>query len=271
MSAEEGDWGISRELAMRMASAAVLIPFGLVAVWKGGLALSAVAALCAAAMAFEWSRMARSQMAVLMIGGVILANLVHPIDARWALMLLIAAGALASLFDHLNGRGVSALLGTLYTGGLPLALQALRTTPDAGFVLAMGIMLLSWSSDTSAYFVGRQFGGPLLSPQDSPNKTWSGALGAVVGSVIAACIFSHFVGGPLLLWALAGVFVSIMAQIGDLFESQMKRQHGVKDTSGILPGHGGVMDRLDGFGTASVAALALTRVIPELPNILAGG
>ncbi|MEO9971174.1 MAG: phosphatidate cytidylyltransferase [Hyphomonadaceae bacterium] len=256
----------------RLASAMVLVPIALTCVWYGGWLLSAFAALCAGLMAFEWARMAKSRVGLLMIVGAVAANLLHPVDPRWALIGLVGAGVIAMALEQRDGLKSTALLGTLYAGGLPLALQALRAIPDnqTGLYVAMGVMLLSWSSDTSAYFVGRTFGGPLLAPKDSPNKTWSGAIGAVVGSVLTGIAFAYFVNGPLLIWAMLGICVSVAAQFGDLFESQVKRRHGVKDTSGFLPGHGGVMDRLDGFGTACVAMVAVTKAAPVLTAMLVG-
>lgn len=262
--------GNRRELVTRLASAAVLVPVGLFCVWFGGYPLMVIAVLCGGAMAFEWGRMAKSRVPYLMITGAVVANFLHPFEARWALMALVGAGVLAMALEQRDGLKSTALMGTLYAGGLPLAMQALRAQPDIGWALAMGVMILSWSSDTSAYFVGRKFGGRLLAPKDSPNKTWSGAIGALFGSAITGGFFAFFIGANILLWACVGVIISISAQMGDLFESQIKRRHGVKDTSGFLPGHGGVMDRLDGFGAACVVMVAITRLSPDFLSMLTG-
>ncbi|MEM9668609.1 MAG: phosphatidate cytidylyltransferase [Pseudomonadota bacterium] len=262
---------MSRELTLRLASAAVLVPIGLLAVWFGNAALAILAMICAALMAFEWARMVESSVGPLIIGGAVISNGLHLVDARWALIALAGIAALSAIIEHGRGFKSSALLGTLYTGGLPLAFQALRAQPEAGFALALGVMLASWASDTSAYFAGRQFGGPLLAPNDSPNKTWSGAIGGAIGSALVAISLGFTMDGPVLSWALVGVVVSISAQFGDLFESQLKRQYGVKDTSGFLPGHGGVMDRLDGFGTAAIVGLVTASFFPSLPSHLLGG
>ena len=270
MSQVDRKRGLSRELLMRLASAAVLVPIGLYCVWSGGYPLMVIGALCAGAMAFEWARMAKSRVPYLMIAGAVLANLLHPFEPRWALMTLVGVGVVAMALEQRDGLKSSALMGTLYAGGLPLAMQVLRAYPEAGWAIAMGVMVLSWSSDTSAYFVGRKFGGPLLAPKDSPNKTWSGAIGALFGSALTGVAFAYFVQASMPLWALVGILVSISAQVGDLFESQVKRRHGVKDASGFLPGHGGVMDRLDGFGAACVAIVATIRLNPEFASMLAG-
>ena len=262
---------MSNELALRFASAAVLIPVGLYCVWSGGWPLAIGAAVCAGLMAFEWSRMVVASTAWAIIAGGVLANLMFMADPRWALILLVGLAAAAAVFAGRDVEKGAVLTGVLYTGGLPLALQALRAVPEAGFALAMGVMLFSWASDSSAYFVGRGVGGPLLAPNDSPNKTWSGALGAMVASTAAGFAFAGLIGGPAIIWAFIGLLVSITAQLGDLYESQLKRQYGVKDTSGLVPGHGGVMDRLDGFGTACVLVFVLIRVFPSVPPYLVGG
>lgn len=265
-----GKKGANKELWTRLASAAVLVPIGLFCVWYGTYPLMFIAALCGGAMAFEWARMAKSRVPYLMIAGAVIANCLHPFEPRWALMTLVGVGVIAMALEQRDGLKSTALMGTLYAGGLPLAMQALRANPEAGWAIAMGVMVLSWSSDTSAYFVGRKFGGPLLAPKDSPNKTWSGAIGALVGSAITGAAFAYFIQADIALWALVGILVSISAQMGDLFESQVKRRHGVKDSSGFLPGHGGVMDRLDGFGAACVAMVALLRLLPDFAPLLAG-
>lgn len=270
MSEEKRKKGMSKELLTRLASAAVLVPIGLYCVWTGGYPLMLIGALCAGAMAFEWARMAKSRVPYLMIVGAVLANFLHPFEPRWALMSLVGVGVVAMALEQRDGLKSTALMGTLYAGGLPLAMQALRANPETGWVIAMGVMVLSWSSDTSAYFAGRKFGGPLLAPKDSPNKTWSGAIGALIGSALTGVVFAYFVQANVPLWGLVGVVVSISAQMGDLFESQIKRRHGVKDTSGFLPGHGGVMDRLDGFGAACVAMVAMVRLNPDFASMLAG-
>ncbi|MEM9740882.1 MAG: phosphatidate cytidylyltransferase, partial [Pseudomonadota bacterium] len=122
-------------------------------------------------------------------------------------------------------------------------------------------------SDSGAYFAGRGFGGPPLSA-DSPNKTWSGAFGAVICSVLAGAIAAGLLKADLLVWLVFGAVLSVVAQFGDLFESQIKRQFGVKDASGLVPGHGGVMDRVDGLGAVCVLAVAAFLAFPGLVSTL---
>jgi len=115
-----------------------------------------------------------------------------------------------------------------------------------------------WGTDIVAYFTGRAIGGPKLAPAISPNKTWSGAIGGLVGAVAAgaAIVMPSNVKTFLIIAAIA-VALSIVSQAGDLFESRMKRLFNVKDSSALIPGHGGVMDRLDGFVAAALLALAI--------------
>lgn len=257
-------------LPRRFFSAMVLIPIGLFAVWQGGIYLALLALCAAGGMAFEWSRMIRTDLPRFLIFSAILANAVFLVDPRWALMCLSACGVLAMAIEMRKGANTPVLLGVLYTGGIPLAMQALRATPEAGQLLAIGILVITWASDTFAYFVGRYFKGPLLAPQDSPNKTWSGAIGGLLGSIIIAGLYAGLFAIPVIAWMLAGFVISLSAQIGDLFESQIKRRHGIKDTSGFLPGHGGLMDRLDGLGMACFIIFLLSVIIPNLGLTLSG-
>jgi phosphatidate cytidylyltransferase len=116
------------------------------------------------------------------------------------------------------------------------------------------ILLVVWATDIGGYFAGRSIGGPKLWPRISPNKTWAGAIGGFAASIVVAAGFVAFrLGETVPLLVLASV-LSIASQLGDLFESAVKRRFGVKDSSRIIPGHGGVLDRLDGFVAAVVLA-----------------
>ena len=119
------------------------------------------------------------------------------------------------------------------------------------------MFLVVWITDILGYFVGRGVGGPKLWVRISPKKTWSGAIGGVVGSVLFAAAFSAAGYGKLLPMLLLGTVISIISQLGDLFESALKRQYCVKDSSHIIPGHGGLLDRLDGFMAAIIAAAVI--------------
>ncbi len=262
--------GPSRELALRVASALVLIPFGLISVWCGGWVLAVAAAATAGAMGFEWARMSKSGTMAVTVAVAVAASLLFPPFPVAASATLLAGGLVAALLERPGSDRSAAMFGVLYAGGMPVALQALREFPEYGLMLTMGVMVIVWASDIGAYFAGRTFGGPLLAPSDSPNKTWSGAIGGAAASIATAMAFALVVGAPSVLWAVAGAIVSVAAQVGDLFESQLKRRFDIKHTSGLLPGHGGVMDRVDGFGAACVAAIALVSIVPAAPALLMG-
>lgn len=148
--------------------------------------------------------------------------------------------------------------GVVYAGITLLAPALLRADPQLGFAALVFLFAIVWATDIFAYLVGRRVGGPLLWPGVSPKKTWAGAVGGLVGGVAAgtAVAYASIGMAPLLAGALALV-LSIVAQGGDLFESAVKRRSGAKDASGLIPGHGGVMDRLDGFLVAALVAVLI--------------
>jgi phosphatidate cytidylyltransferase len=149
-----------------------------------------------------------------------------------------------------------AAAGFLYAGVAEIASVLLRLDAVKGFVALVFVLLIVWVTDSGGYFAGRGIGGPKLWPRVSPKKTWAGAIGGLVASLAVACVFAVLdlgKAGPLL--TIGGV-LSVVSQLGDLFESAVKRRFGVKDSSQIIPGHGGLLDRLDGF-VAAVALAAL--------------
>ena len=146
--------------------------------------------------------------------------------------------------------------GLAYAGVLLLAPVILRRDPSLGFVAILFLFAVVWATDIAAYFAGRAIGGPKLWPAVSPNKTWSGAIGGTLGGVAAALIVVKVAGlviAPMLV--LVTLALSVASQAGDLLESALKRGFGAKDSGDLIPGHGGLMDRLDGFLTAVLAAV----------------
>ncbi|MDO9564883.1 MAG: phosphatidate cytidylyltransferase, partial [Bradyrhizobium sp.] len=170
-----------------------------------------------------------------------------------ATYVLVVLGVIVAALLSPHRRGWAAL-GGCYALAALIASVMLRLDPVWGFTALMFVLLIVWASDIGGYFAGRGIGGPKLWPRVSPKKTWAGAIGGFALSLAVAAGFAAFgLGkvGPLLL--LAAV-LSIASQLGDLFESAVKRRFGVKDSSHIIPGHGGLMDRLDGFVAAVVLA-----------------
>lgn len=254
------------DIGWRLVSAAAMIPFGLFVVWHGGLWLTVSAGLIAGIMAFEWARLTREPAVYFMIPFAVIACLLSGQVSVTVTLLILISGALAGMLlmkGALRLR-IAAGFGCLYAGGFPLAFLILREGAWDGRSAALIIMAIVWASDSGAYFAGRGFGGPLLSPKDSPNKTWSGAFGGVICSALSGIIAAKLMGANEILWLVSGVLLSVVAQVGDLFESQVKRRYQVKDTSGFLPGHGGVMDRLDGLGSAAVFVLLIFLLVPGI-------
>lgn len=255
------------ELPLRLASALILIPFALVVVHLGGWWLALGAGLFAGAMAYEWCTMSGQGPAWLVMSGLFCINFSFGYFGAFEVLLALLVFAL--LFAGLHARQFSLrAMGVMYAGGLPLALQVLREGGAwEGQAAALIILAIVWSSDTGAYFAGRGLGGPLLSA-NSPNKTWSGAIGALVCSIIVGFIAAIAIGENVVAWMVFSLIASICAQAGDLFESQIKRHFGVKDASGLVPGHGGVMDRVDGLGAVCLLAVAAFLAFPGLVTAL---
>lgn len=260
--------GQKGDLGLRLASAAILIPLGLYVVWKGGPWLAVSCGVFAALMAYEWIRMTASpgmiSFVILAILPFIAAVFAAPLSAVWLLFLSVFV---ASFLHPLGQRRGAEAFGMLYVAGMPLALFFLRDGPWDGVALALIFMGIVWGSDSAAYFSGRGFGGPLLHP-DSPSKTWSGAVGAVIFSTVCGLLAARITGGDVTIWLVVGALISIVAQLGDLFESSLKRSYGIKDSSGLVPGHGGLLDRVDGLGLVSVVAVLVFLFAPSLIGVL---
>ena len=160
-------------------------------------------------------------------------------------------------------------MGALYAGALVVSVTLLRISPAYGFAAILWIFAVVWGADVTAYFAGRTIGGPRLWPSVSPGKTWSGAIiGALAGAVLGLMLSAWTNRFIPLFWL--GLATAIMSALGDLFESALKRRFGVKDSSGLIPGHGGLMDRLDAFVAASVFA-AVVAGFNSRSSFIAGG
>lgn len=259
------------DLGLRLLSAAVLIPFGLLVVWTGGPLLAIACGLFAALMAYEWIRMTASpsmkSFVLLAIIPFVPAVFGAPVWAVWALF----GAMLAASFTHTlpQKRGAESF-GLLYVSGMALSLYLLRDGPWDGAAAALIFMGIVWGSDSAAYFTGRLLRGPLLHP-DSPSKTWSGAIGAVIFSAACGGLAAYLTGGATIAWVMVGGLVSIIAQVGDMFESSLKRRYGIKDSSGFVPGHGGLLDRVDGLGLVCVVAVLAFLFAPDFVRVLGLG
>ena len=156
------------------------------------------------------------------------------------------------------GRDLSAAAALCYAGFAAIALAFLRGDDGAGLRSMLFLFAVVWATDIAAYAVGRTLGGPKLAPSISPGKTWSGAIGGAVAGIAAGLGTAALAGiGITGLLAATALLLTIVSQAGDLFESAVKRHFGVKDSSNVIPGHGGLLDRLDGFVAAIVIAAAI--------------
>ena len=258
--------GQSGDLGLRLISAAVLIPFALFVVWKGGSLLAFACGVFAAIMAYEWVRMSASpsmkSFGTLAILPFLPAILGLPV---WALWVFVGGAFLATFTHPLKQKRGREAFGFLYVAGMPLALYFLREGDWDGAATALILMGIVWGSDSAAFFFGRSLGGPRLHP-DSPSKTWSGAIGGVAFSALCGVLAAYLTKGDLLCWIIVGALISVVAQVGDMFESSTKRRYGIKDSSAFVPGHGGLLDRVDGLGLVCIAAVLAFLFAPSLPS-----
>ena len=264
------------DLKPRVASAIVLIVIAALVTWLGGLVFAAAMVALAAVLYFEWTRMTMLPTqavsvvwgaATLFVAGVLIV--VGSIGG--ALWWTAGSAALLAVAAHFRLlAGLSLTRSKWVIGGLAYALAAACSlivirgaeatslslsdlSGDRGLMLLAFLFLAVWATDILAYFVGRSVGGPKLMPSVSPKKTISGALGGVAGAVLIGLLFGAIPHG----FGTAGfvglaIILSVVSQIGDLFESWIKRRYEVKDSSNLIPGHGGFMDRVDGLVFAAV-------------------
>jgi phosphatidate cytidylyltransferase len=251
-------------LQLRVISSVVLIVAVLAVTYLGGVAFRLLAALIAGAIFYEWSAMsrgaasARYQLVAAVLLAVVLFALLLGYSALGVFVLLGLSVAASLLDSGIGGQGLWTPAGLAYAGLSGLSLALLRDGDQTGLTAILFLFAVVWATDIAAYFVGRSFGGPKLAPAISPGKTQSGAIGGAVGGVIAGIALAAFAGlGNLPLLALVAFLLSVVSQAGDLFESWVKRRHGVKDSGNIIPGHGGVMDRVDGLVAAAFALYAI--------------
>lgn len=252
--------GLQSNLARRVMAALVLAPLAIAAAWFGGWFWAVLVTLTVIGLFGEWMMIIDNlRRSVLMWGFLALAAAGFAgAVGHWEIAnLSIALGLFAMfLFSTPSLRAWSAI-GFGYTAAALFACILLRRDPSYGFVALIFVFLVVWITDILGYFVGRGVGGPKLWVRVSPKKTWSGAIGGVVGSLLFSGAFAAAGYGKLGPLLLLGTVISVISQFGDLFESALKRQFGVKDSSQIIPGHGGLLDRLDGFMAAIIAAAVI--------------
>ncbi|MBL4645642.1 MAG: phosphatidate cytidylyltransferase [Rhizobiales bacterium] len=262
-------------LVVRLISALILAPIVIGIAWLGGWPLFFMTVFLTLCIMHEWFQISHcadnpiikfAAFAVLMLG-------LYMVQIGYVALalLLVLAFALSMLLWRIRSANKYWLsAGCLYAAGFGYSLVFLRNQPEMGLFLLIFVVAIVWSTDVFAYFTGRLLKGPKLAPKISPGKTWSGAIGGLVAGILASYLvvlgwYGQEVAGQgtfgVLFW---GAALSGFSQLGDLFESWVKRKFGVKDSGKIIPGHGGVMDRVDGLLFA--LALAFVLMISAVPN-----
>jgi phosphatidate cytidylyltransferase len=268
---------IGADLGPRVAAAVVLGVAALAVSWVGGVVFVTVWWIASVAVFWEWQRIVSTErlLARLAAGIVLIA-----VAALFALhnrallgVVALAAAAVATGLVAAPERRIWAGAGALYAGAQVVSLGLLEASPAYGFGAILWLFAIVWGADVAAYFAGRTIGGPKLWVRVSPGKTWSGAVaGAVVGAALGLALALALVPGPLRIARVfeLGLAAAVVSELGDLFESAVKRRFGVKDSSRLIPGHGGLMDRLDSFIAAAVFA-ALVAAANTRGSFIASG
>jgi len=257
----------SSELLKRIASALVLAPGVIALVYVGGWAFTALIMLAAVLMTYEWARLVRGShlnadyvihaiTAVIAVG---LAGAGMPLLALGAAAVGVAVAVAVVIWRDEGKRWP--MIGFPYILLPCIAIVWLRSGGEWGMVTLYWLLAVVWATDILAFVTGRTIGGPKLAPRFSPAKTWSGLLGGVAGAAVAGALTSVILGleHPFILAAISGA-TAVLAQIGDIAESALKRYANVKDSGALIPGHGGVLDRVDGLIFAAVATALVSLV-----------
>ena len=250
-------------LKLRIASALVMGPIALAAVWFGPPYFPLLVALLALGMGREWARLSRGD-ALAVRAGVMLTLLATVAAAALALPLIaLAIAVLGTMATWIAARLSAApapawtAAGTLWLAVPCLAILWLRAGTN-GRAAILWLFAVVWATDIGAYAAGRIFGGARLAPALSPNKTWAGAIGGFVVSGFVGWGAGLLLGAPVAMMVATSLVLSIAAQLGDLAESLAKRHFGAKDSGALIPGHGGLLDRLDSLLTAAAVLGLLT-------------
>lgn len=256
------------DLGVRLASALVLGPLVLAITYFGGIAFVLLMLVASMLFLWEWFTMtgtpATSPKSLTGQGALVALAVLHLAGLEAAGLGVMVLGAFAVLaVGGFAKSGRWGLEGTLYSGLALFSLLALRDGSN-GLVVTFFLLFVVWATDIFAYFTGRAVGGPKLWQRVSPKKTWSGAIGGLVLATVFGAGVAYFSGqAGIWAWALLASLLSIVSQAGDLLESAIKRRFDVKDSSKLIPGHGGIMDRIDGLVAAAIAAV--------LAGLIAGG
>jgi len=244
-------------LLLRIIAGLVMAPLAIAVAYVGGWFWTGLVTAAAIGLYIEWLTIIGARKPRLMLIGVFILLAVGWVDVGHIneiyLSALVVLGVLAVALLS-SDRRLWTAVGMGYALAASIGSSAVRLDPLWGLAALMLVLLVVWATDIGGYFAGRLIGGPKLWPQVSPKKTWAGAIGGFAASLGVAAGFAAFDLGKIIPMLLLSAVLSIASQLGDLFESAVKRRFGVKDSSHIIPGHGGLLDRLDGFVAAIVLA-----------------
>ena len=260
-------------LWLRVASALALAPLPIAAIWFGGVWLALLTGLAAAVMAWEWGRLCRGGRAaaasadraeVVLVGIVLASVAISALGATGFAVAAAVAGAGVAFWAARRGPEMKpgwTALGILWVALPCISLLWLARQEGTGRATLLWLFAVVWATDIGAYAIGRSLGGPQLAPRWSPRKTWAGFVGGTICGAFAGGATALTLGiHSAMPLAVVSAGLAIVAQFGDLAESLAKRRFGVKDSSGLIPGHGGLLDRLDSL-LAAIPAVALLTLI----------
>jgi phosphatidate cytidylyltransferase len=254
-------------IASRIAAAAVLMPVAIGLTWAGSLYFCVLVLICAGLLSREWVRLCGASPDSLPGLALASGSIIILAGAYYYLRFDIAAAA--GIFHYFLLRRLPAgglpernrvwlAAGALVLTGAGLSLIWLRTVPADGFAGVIWLFAVVWATDIAAFVFGKSVGGPRLAPAISPKKTWAGLIGGLAGAAATGFAVSYVYSGEVIaLAALAGILIGLACGAGDLFESFFKRRFHAKDSGRLIPGHGGVLDRLDSLLAAAPAAVLL--------------
>jgi phosphatidate cytidylyltransferase len=249
--------GRSSDLRLRAVIGGILAAVAITVLALGGYALWAMLTAGAVIALVEWGGLVKASRIRLALALVILVvSLIYALPIMWGVdRSTVALLGIAALLLALLPRASGVAVGCAYIGTAAIAILYLRAQ-DNGFLLSLWALVIVWATDIGAYFAGRRIGGAKLAPSISPNKTWAGLIGGMIAAAIVGGAIAGFGRLPSpALWL--GAPLAVVAQLGDLWESAMKRRAGVKDSGKILPGHGGLLDRVDGMLPVVILVAAL--------------
>ncbi len=243
---------LPQDLLPRLASGIVLAAGALALTWAGVWPFALLVLAVALIIAWEWGGIVRGASVdtifVVSALAVAAAILLSASGTPGLALITLTVGAILAALLGFGDRGHLSSMGVLYAGLPAISLIWLRSSAQWGFTAVLFVFLLVWATDTGAYAAGRVFGGPRLAPRWSPNKTWAGLVGGRAAAMLVAAALGYMAEtGTIGRMVIGAGVLAVVAQAGDITESALKRQHGIKDASTLIPGHGGFMDRVDGL------------------------